>query len=317
MALRLGFFTGRTAHGPGPISLGCTRNHPEFRPVFTPLVVSIGDRLLLKTDLPPALWPCVLVSLLGALLMGLAQSPWVVQGITQSSDLLNHEDEEAQSRGVTEFTSRDLIGCVMQLVSVIFASSARLLVKKTQGILSRDEIVQANNISNCLFPFLYTLMVHPTGWRAYRYIFTLPNFAAWATIAVVVFTIGFTGQMSLVRSMGPAMYSSLSGTRILGSALLSAIFLAEPVKNWVEWVGLLIIMVTMTLYTVSLLQDSSFPALSKLIPFQEGDVKRKENVKELDEEGSGYDDSASTNLGTRSSCDCNSELTPLIDCGRP
>ena len=279
--------------------------------------MSIGDRLLLKTDLPPALWPCVLVSLLGALLMGLAQSPWVVQGLTQRSDLLNHEDEEARSRGVTELTSRDLIGCVMQLVSVIFVSSARLLVKKTQGILSRDEIVQANNFSNCLFPFLYTLMVHPTGWRAYRYIFTLPNFAAWATIAVVVFTIGFTGQMSLVRSMGPAMYSSLSGTRILVSALLSAIFLAEPVKNWVEWVGLLIIMVTMTLYTISLLQDGSFPALSKLIPFQEGDVKGKENVRELDEEGSGYGDSASADLGTHSSCDCNSELTPLIGCGRP
>ena len=66
-----------------------------------------------------------------------------------------------------------------------------------------------------------------------------------------MYTIGSTGQMSLVHSMGPGMCSSLSAVRVLGSALLSAIWLKEPVCNWLEWLGLGIIVMTMTLCTVA------------------------------------------------------------------
>lgn len=68
---------------------------------------------------------------------------------------------------------------------------------------------------------------------------------------MLVYTVGSSGQMSLVRSMGPALYSSLSAVRVLSSAMLSSMFLHEPVRNWLEWVGLLIAMITMTAYTIS------------------------------------------------------------------
>jgi len=122
-------------------------------------------------------------------------------------------------------------------------------MKRTEHILTRNEAVQTNNVCNCVFPLLYTLIVNPGGWKAFQTM-SWQSFGAWTTIAVLVYTIGSTGQMALVRSMGPGVYSSLGATRVLGSVALSALWLHEPVQNWLEWIGLLVIMCTMTLYTL-------------------------------------------------------------------
>ena len=208
---------------------------------LTPLVVSIGDKVLLQANLPSALWPCVASSVAGCLVIAASQSP-LMKVNTDSSD-------EADDVSFT-FTAQDGIGCGLQFMSMCFSAGARLLMKRTENILTRNEAVQTNNVCNTVFPLLYTLFANPRGWNAFRSM-TWESFGAWLIIAVLVYTIGSTGQMVLVRGMGPAVYSSLGAVRVLGSAVLSAVWLNEPVQNWMEWLGLSIIMCTMTLYTLA------------------------------------------------------------------
>lgn len=208
---------------------------------LTPLVVSIGDKVLLQTHLPGAIWPCIASSVVGCLVIAASQSP-LMKDSTDNSD-------EANDVSFT-FTAQDGIGCGLQFMSMCFSAGARLLMKRTENILTRNEAVQTNNVCNSVFPLLYTLFANPSGWNAFRSM-TWESFGAWLTVAVLVYTIGSTGQMALVREMGPAVYSSLSAVRVLGSAVLSAIWLNEPVRNWMEWLGLSLIMLTMTLYTLA------------------------------------------------------------------
>mmetsp|Transcript_9130 Transcript_9130/g.14053 ORF Transcript_9130/g.14053 Transcript_9130/m.14053 type:complete len:398 (-) Transcript_9130:1944-3137(-) len=213
---------------------------------LSPLVVSVGDKVWLKTDLPSAIWPCIFASIIGCATIALSQSPLFLK---LNCNNRNPYDGNGSINSYS-FGFQDVLGCGLQLLSVCFSAVARLLMKRTEHILNRNEAIQANNICNCIFPLLYTLITNPQGWEAFDTM-NLPSFGAWSTIAVLVYTIGSTGQMSLVRSMGPGMYSSLSATRVLGAALLSAIWLHEPVQNWLEWIGLFVIMGTMTLYTLA------------------------------------------------------------------
>lgn len=208
---------------------------------LTPLVVSIGDKVLLQAHLPSAIWSCIASSVVGCLVIAASQSP-LMKVSTDSSD-------EADDVYFT-FTTQDGIGCGLQFMSMCFSAGARLLMKRTENILTRNEAVQTNNVCNTVFPLLYTLSTNPRGWNAFRSM-TWESFGAWLTVAVLVYTIGSTGQITLVRGMGPAAYSSLGAVRVLGSAVLSAVWLNEPVQNWMEWLGLSIIMCTMTLYTLA------------------------------------------------------------------
>lgn len=205
---------------------------------LSPLVVSLGDKLWLQADLPSAIWPCILASIVGCATIAASQSP-----ILMAEGGSNHDNH-------LSFTSQDAIGCALQFMSMCFSAAARLLMKRTEHVLTRTEAVQTNNVCNCIFPLIYTLVVNPGGWKAFQTM-SLQSFGAWTTIAVLVYTIGSTGQMALVRSMGPGVYSSLGATRVLGSVVLSALWLHEPVQNWLEWIGLFIIMCTMTLYTLA------------------------------------------------------------------
>ena len=217
-----------------------TRDLPLLLPVLaaainslTPIVAAFGDSFFLKASLPRAPWPCVIMSFVGCAVIGVSQSHVV----------------DMSAAGV--FSSDDAMGCALQFLSMCFSAAARILMKRTEHILSQNEAVQTNNVSNFVFPLLHALLTNPEGWEAFRHIFVPQNSLSWLTIALLVYTIGSTGQMSLVRSMGPGMYSSLSAVRVLGSALLSAIWLKEPVRNWLEWLGLGIIVMTMTLCTVA------------------------------------------------------------------
>ena len=89
---------------------------------LTPLVVSIGDKVLLQANLPSALWPCIASSVIGCLVIAASQSP-LMKVNTDSSD-------EADDVSFT-FTAQDGIGCGLQFMSVCFSAGARLLMKRT------------------------------------------------------------------------------------------------------------------------------------------------------------------------------------------
>jgi drug/metabolite transporter superfamily protein YnfA len=122
-------------------------------------------------------------------------------------------------------------------------------MKVTEGILTRDEMVQVNNVFNTGVPMIYVFLADPHAWHAFAHV-QISSWLALGTIAILVYTIGSTTQMALIRSMGVGVYSSYSGVRVLGSVLLSSWILKEPVQNWLEWLGLTITTTTMTVYTI-------------------------------------------------------------------
>ena len=233
---------------------------------FTPILTSIADSYLLGTKLPCSLWICIFTTCCGCIFIAISQKYEIEKQQNQN----RQQDEEESTTtmiggggggggGDTSSASSSesttiLFGCFLQLLSICFSAMARILMKYTDGILSKIEIVQANNICNVILPFLYTLLTNPMGWIAFEYILIPNNLIAFVTVSIVVYTIGSTTQVTLVRNVGPAIYTSFNGIRIICSAILSALLVHESISNTIELLGLCIIIISMTMYTWDLRQ---------------------------------------------------------------
>lgn len=198
---------------------------------LTPIIIALLDRLLLQSPFPPLLWPTIILSGLGGFLIAISQS-------------VNDGDSSISSRD-------NLIGCSLQLLSAIFSAFARILMKRTEYILTPTHIVQTNNISNCIIPLLYTLITNPSSWRAFRYLlFTPKSLLAWCTISIGVYSFASTLQIRLVRILGPGFYSSWVAIRVLGSMTLSSVVLDEGISSWLEYAGVALMLITVSIYIV-------------------------------------------------------------------
>ena len=195
---------------------------------LTPIIIALLDRILLQSPFPPLLWPTIILSGFGGFLIAISQS---------DGDSISSRD--------------NLIGCSLQLLSAIFSAFARILMKRTEHILTPTHIVQTNNISNCVLPLLYTLIANPFSWRAFRYLlFTPKSLIAWCTISIGVYSFTSTLQIRLVRILGPGFYSSWVAIRVLGSMILSTIVLGEGISSWLEYVGVGLMLITVSIYIV-------------------------------------------------------------------
>ena len=124
-------------------------------------------------------------------------------------------------------------------------------MKRTEHILTPTHIVQTNNISNCLFPFMYTIIQNPSSWRAFRYLLFNPkSLLAWCTMSIGVYSFASTLQIRLVRQLGPGLYSSWVAIRVIASMILSSLILNERISSWLEWVGVGLMIVTISVYLV-------------------------------------------------------------------
>jgi len=75
---------------------------------LSPLAVSLGDKLWLQAELPSAIWPCILSSIVGCALIAASKSPmWTDTGFDHDNKI--------------SFTSQDAIGCALQFMSMCFS----------------------------------------------------------------------------------------------------------------------------------------------------------------------------------------------------
>ena len=201
------------------------------------MIIALLDRILLQSPFPPLLWPTILLSGMGGALIAISQS-------VDNVSIMSERDR---------IPSKDnLIGCSLQLLSAIFSAFARILMKRTEHILTSTEIVQVNNVSNCVFPFIYTIIHNPLSWGSFKYlIFTPKSMLAWTTISIGVYSFASKLQIQLVRKLGPGFYSSWVAIRVLGSMILSAFILDEKISNWLEWVGVGLMLVTISIYLIT------------------------------------------------------------------
>jgi len=172
---------------------------------LTPIVIAIFDRIVLRSPFPPLLWPTIVLSCIGGFLIAASQT------------LDNGSSNERARIAPTD----NLIGCSLQLLSSVFSAIARILMKRTERVLTPTHIVQTNNISNCLFPFLYTIVYNPSSWGAFRYLMVSPkSLAAWCAMSIGTYVFVSVLQVKLVRRLGPGFYSSWVAVRVVGSIVL-------------------------------------------------------------------------------------------------
>jgi len=55
-------------------------------------------------------------------------------------------------------------------------------------------------------------------------------------------------QVKLVRRLGPGFYSSWVAVRVVGSIVLSAYVLDEGIRGWLEWMGIGMMLITVSIY---------------------------------------------------------------------
>ena len=65
-----------------------------------------------------------------------------------------------------------------------------------------------------------------------------------------MYSFASTLQIRLVRILGPGFYSSWVAIRVLGSMILSTIVLGEGISSWLEYVGVGLMLITVSIYLV-------------------------------------------------------------------
>ena len=116
--------------------------------------------------------------------------------------------------------------------------------------MTKTELIQSQNLSTLTVAAIVSLIAGPELWpRTTTNIFTsAEDFCAWAFLTFGIFTAAALFQVVSVRKLGPGLYGSFSSVRVLVAVAGSYVMMAEPVKNWVEWSGILLIVFTMTAY---------------------------------------------------------------------
>ena len=205
---------------------------------LTPVLAPLLERLFLKTPLPKNIFAMLTLSIFGCIIVAFSQSPYyyAVFGSTEST---------------YNWTMDDMVGLTMQLFSVLCLNLARIVMKTSEGIMSPTEGIQ---IQNVLTIFTSVIISMSTGggamWtKSLGTLFSsLPVVAAFLFLTLGILSGALLFEITVVRHLGPGAYGSLTSIRVPVAVLGSYAILSEPVQNWLEWIGIFIIVVTMAMY---------------------------------------------------------------------
>jgi len=203
--------------------------------LLSPIITPFADKVILGADLPRVLWYCVGWTSLGCFLMIYGEG---------------EEDGEAQE------SVSDFIGVTMQLVSVLLSVVVRLMMKTSQGIATKSQLMHVANGATVILGTSFSVQM--TGWQGMRQVLAAFSKFDSATIAILwlslgVYTVGSYLQIKLCRNLGPGIYASFSAIRIVTAVISSSYFLNEAIQNVSIWLGLGVISGTVTWYTARLL----------------------------------------------------------------
>jgi len=198
--------------------------------LLVPLLTAIADRIFLSKKLPAIIWPTIALSLVGAFLATFESGDeQVVDG---------HEN-----------------GIIFQCISVIFQVLCRLLMKLSQNVVPKWEV----NISGSVCTFLMALLVtffqdFNHEWSIFGTL-SLYSWLIWGFVTVFVYVIAYTSTVSLIRELGPALYSAVGGIRIIFTLLIGRITLNEGIDEGVEWFGVSLVLVSISYFLWKLHRD--------------------------------------------------------------
>ena len=199
--------------------------------LLVPLLTSIADKLFLSKDLPKIIWPTLVLSLVGSFLTSFQFDVTAL--------------DKGHERGIT-----------YQCISALFQVLGRLLMKLSENTLPKHEINLAGSAFTFVVTFGVTLFMHPAYiWGVFFRMGYLSWFS-WSFIAIMVFVVAYTSTVALCRKMGPALYSSIGGLRVVFTAFVGKIWLNEGIETPPEWVGAALVITSITWFMYGLHKES-------------------------------------------------------------
>ena len=192
---------------------------------FGPFIVAGVSWVTLGDRLPRCILPCLVISTVGSMLVVLGQANSQVWG----------------------FSLSDGIGVGMAVISIFVSAGIRVTMKASSASLSGFMLVAWQYMSAVPQILLAMLLTPTTAW-----IETL-RLSAHDVLVLAAFTLllplaSSYGQVICVRKLGPSLDASIQPVRLLSTIAGGYLVLSEPVKSATAWLGLAVILVTVSVY---------------------------------------------------------------------
>lgn len=205
---------------------------------LTPLLAPLLDRVFFKTPLPKGIFQVIGLSIFGCIVVAFAQSPSYYVFVGEKSPY--------------SWRVEDAIGLSMSFVSVLCLNLARIVMKTSEGTMTPTEGLQVQNILTVLISVTISFSAgsgEATWSRSLSSLMgSIPVILSFLFLTLGILSGALWWEVVSVRSLGPGAYGSMSSIRVPVAVLGSYLMMEESVQNWFEWIGILTIIVTMTIY---------------------------------------------------------------------
>ena len=195
--------------------------------LLAPFWVVLLNRIIVKTKLPQYTILAISLSLLGSVLMvfgGLANQPLT-----------------------PVLTQQDLIGITFAFIATFGIAAYMMIVKRGKQIGLPFEIVYISQIGTLMLVMPLLSLIIGEDWS---------KFYDMNWVAVLVFLVNAVGaevgckigNISTLRELGAPLVSSMLAMRLVAALFLGWFILGERLDSALQWVGALIVLLTVTGY---------------------------------------------------------------------
>eukprot|EP00884_Botryococcus_braunii_P010777 jgi/Botrbrau1/19700/Bobra.0003s0061.1 len=191
-----------------------------------PLFVALLGAAVLGVPIPWFLWPSLLITIVGA--------GMVVFG-SQTGD--------------AEFAlgPRDFIGLSIAFACVLAMAVFYVYVQKTEGLIGVEVILYVEYLTMCIALPGLSAAFEGSDWDAILHY----TWADWTNLLFASLGVYFGMNMLqqlVIRRLGASIFAMSSALRLVATIAGSWIILDEQITNWIEWLGALLVMLSVTFY---------------------------------------------------------------------
>ena len=193
----------------------------------TPFFVTLMARIFLKEPIPKAFFPCVTVSVIGALLL-------LVSDVTTFS--------------FVSLSGTDVLGLILSLVTAFFLALYMICTKfATNHKAPASQALLLQSLCSILAAVVMAVIL-PTDWSQLAY----ASSYEWLIILGIGF-IFYAGNMINVRVIskaGASFNSFFIGLRLLVAILTGWFILGEKIDQWWQWIGVATVLAATTAFLI-------------------------------------------------------------------
>jgi drug/metabolite transporter (DMT)-like permease len=214
--------------------------------LLQPYSVAVLEKFFFNSAFPEGLFPLLITSSIGSILVIYAQTK---AGMGAESD-----------SGSSYLRSRDYWAIALQFVSVLLSTASRLVARGTKKHVTRHELLIGQFGVTAVILGTGVAVIDPVhGWST---ILSMPA-SGWGALCFLSFAVYGVGQnlnVIVIRRISATLLTSLSSVRLVMACFSSYVILNEPIINWIQWLGIAIVVCSISLYVRVQVGGSAAPS---------------------------------------------------------